>query len=84
MKLLILLLAITLGIWLWKRGRNSNQTPAPRPTTPTKTSPHAVRPMVQCLYCQIHLPLEDTVQGILGTYCSETHRKAAGDRSPAA
>ena len=78
MKLLILLLAILFGLWLWKRGRSAAKVSA-QDNASDRNKPN-LPIMAQCLYCQVHLPMEDAFRGRLGLYCSDAHRIAAGDR----
>ena len=77
MKLLLLLIAVLFGLWLWRRSRAVDAPESPRPT-PTATE---IPNMVRCLHCQTHLPPDEAVMGALGSYCSESHRTAAGDRA---
>ena len=76
MKMLLLLAVVFFAAWLWRRGRIADrQVPAQRPSVAPELAD-----MVQCPYCQLHLPSEEAAQGALGFYCSEAHRAAAGDR----
>ena len=76
MKLLLFLVVVLFGLWLWRRGRTADAPATQRPTI-LPEAPH----MVQCLHCQIHLPPEEAMRGLLGPYCSAAHRSAAGDRA---
>jgi len=78
MKLLLLLLVLLFALWLWRRGRSG----APKPQSQRPPCAPQIPQMVQCLHCQVHLPLEEAVNGALGPYCSATHCSAAGDRPP--
>ena len=78
MKLLVLLLVLFFALWLWRRGRSE----ASKPKSQQPPSAPQIPQMVQCLHCQVHLPLEEAVQGALGSYCSAAHCSAAGDRLP--
>jgi uncharacterized protein len=80
MKMAILLLAVLFGIWLWKRSRvRHTKPPSQKPVKPN-SEPNT---MVSCLHCRIHFPQDEGALGVLGLYCSQAHRHAAGDRSPA-
>ncbi|PUE50842.1 hypothetical protein B9Z47_03710 [Limnohabitans sp. 2KL-1] len=78
MKYLFLLLVILVVIWAIKRSRIGD-TPNPKNDTPAATPSN----MVICAHCGIHLPQEEAVSGVKGTYCSTEHRSAAQDRNPA-
>jgi uncharacterized protein len=79
MKLLVLLLVVFFALWLWKRtGTRRTRTPSQAPIPPNTPS----SAMVSCQHCHVHLPQDEGVIGVLGLYCSQAHRNAAGDRSP--
>lgn len=80
MKLLLVLAVVCFAVWLWRRGRTLPPNNAAPPSTPAPD----VAPMVPCLHCQLHMPLNEAVRGQLGFYCSAAHRQAAGDHAPTA
>lgn len=39
----------------------------------------ATEPMVRCTHCGIYLPASDALPGAAGVYCSNEHRRLAGE-----
>jgi uncharacterized protein len=94
LKFFIFLLAILFGVWLWRKNRlhalkekqqdqahkaASEDSGSGTGTTKTSENPQQPSPMHACDHCGVHLPESDMVFGRSGRYCSEPHRKAAGD-----
>ncbi|MGH8832099.1 MAG: PP0621 family protein, partial [Polaromonas sp.] len=50
---------------------------AARPRTNSKET--EVTEMVACDVCQVHLPRSEALIGSKGIYCSDEHRRQAGD-----
>jgi uncharacterized protein len=74
MKYLLVFAVVVVAFWFWRQGRGVErdaQAPAPRRAKPLP----APTTMVACLQCGTHLPDTEAVQGRLGTYCGEEHRR---------
>lgn len=77
MKVVLVLLAVIVGIWLFKAGRRApSGTGSGRPGKPKPADPLALE-MVQCQYCNVHLPRPDAFEGKKGPYCSLNHKQQA-------
>ena len=79
MKLLLLLLAVFVLLWLLRASVRRHRPPrakAPPPTTP--------RPMLTCLHCGLHLPVDEALPGRGGVFCGEAHRAAFEKAHPGA
>lgn len=72
MKLLLLLAVGMLGVWLWRTGR---ATPGWSARNTRQPSSSDVNRMVACRYCELHLPEAESVNGSLGAYCSQAHKR---------
>jgi len=78
LKYLLLAAVLAVAFWLWRQNRRVDAPPpsrqAPRSNTPVL--------MVSCTRCGTHLPHEESIPGRRGAYCSERHRRDAGDIAP--
>ena len=72
MKIVIFLIAVVLLLWLLKR---SLRRP-PRPSPKSRDTAGAVKPMLACAQCGVHLPRDEALPGRGGVFCSEAHRSA--------
>jgi len=82
MKYLLVSALVLVVFWLWRHNRQAERKAA--------QSNHATRPasaakaaqateVVACDVCQVHLPRSEALTGRKGLYCSEAHRRQAGD-----
>ena len=77
MKFVLVLLAVIVGIWLFKSSRRaSSDSDSARTRKPKQPDPLALE-MVQCRYCDVHLPRPDAIEGKKGVYCSVNHQQQA-------
>lgn len=80
MKYLLVLAVLVVAYLIWKRNRRleaeerDSQNPAKRPSQRAPAAPDA---MVTCRHCGLHLPQSDAIQGSLGYYCGQEHRRLA-------
>lgn len=81
MKILIGLVVILAVVWLVRAARKD--TPLAGKRQPSANHPGNAAAhenptaMLQCHHCGLHLPAPDAVQGRLGGYCTEAHRRLA-------
>jgi uncharacterized protein len=82
MKYLLVTALAVLVFWLWRHNRQAEKDAAQREKT-TRPRPAAksvqATEVVACDVCQVHLPRSEAVTGRKGLYCSEAHRRQAGD-----
>ncbi|MFC5520447.1 PP0621 family protein [Polaromonas jejuensis] len=80
MKYLLVTALILVVFWLWRHNRQVERDEAARPQ-PRKPSSQAgaATEVVACSVCQVHLPRSEALIGAKGIYCSEAHRRQAGD-----
>lgn len=83
MKYLLVTALVLVVFWLWRHNRQAERKAAQsdgasRPDRATKKSAQATE-VVACSVCQVHLPRAEAVTGHKGLYCSEAHRRQAGD-----
>ncbi len=77
MKIVLVLLAVIVGIWLFKASRRASLgSESKRAGKPKSSDPLALE-MVQCRYCDLHLPRPDAIEGKKGVYCSLNHKQQA-------
>lgn len=79
MKIVIIVVVLLVVVWLVRAARKDTpSTPAKQPPTdhPGSLSAHG-KPttMLQCHHCGLHLPMPDAIQGRLGPYCTDAHRR---------
>ncbi len=79
MKYLLIAALVFVVFLLWRHNRQaeSNQAAAhprnaPKPGT-------GITEMVACDVCHVHLPKSDALISNKGIYCSDAHRRQAGD-----
>jgi uncharacterized protein len=82
MKYLLVTALAVLVFWVWRHNRQAERDAAerekmPRPR-PAAKSLQATE-VVACDVCEVHLPRSEAVTGRKGLYCSEAHRRQAGD-----
>lgn len=82
MKYLLVTALAVLVFWVWRHNRQAERDAAerekmPRPR-PAAKSLQATE-VVACAVCEVHLPRSEAVTGRKGLYCSEAHRRQAGD-----
>lgn len=58
-----------------KQSQRRNHHGAPE----AKDATAATEPMVRCAHCGIYLPASDALPGAAGVYCSNEHRRLAGE-----
>lgn len=82
MKYLLVTALAVLVFWLWRHNRQAERNAAQREST-ARPSPAAksvqATEVVACDVCHVHLPRSEAVTGRKGLYCSEAHRRQAGD-----
>lgn len=80
MKYLLVMGFVLVVFWLWRHNRDAERKDAtatrPRQAPSRET---AVAEMVACDVCHVHLPKSDALTGGKGIYCSDAHRREAGD-----
>ncbi|MDB5929778.1 MAG: hypothetical protein JWR60_1485 [Polaromonas sp.] len=78
MKYLLVITFVLVVFWVWRHNRQAKKdAAAPR----AKATPAAgITEIVACEVCQVHLPRSEALIGGDGFYCSEAHRREAGDR----
>jgi uncharacterized protein len=82
MKYLLLTALVLVVFWLWRHNRQAERKAAQsggasRPARAAKSA--QATEVVACSVCQVHLPRAEAVTGREGLYCSEAHRRQAGD-----
>lgn len=80
MKYLLVMGFVLVVFWLWRHNRDTerNDAAAARPRqAPGRET--AVAEMIACDVCHVHLPKSDALTGGKGIYCSDAHRRQAGD-----
>ena len=79
MKYLLVIALVLVVFWLWRHNRQAerNEAAAARPRANSKET--KVTEMVACDVCQVHLPRSEALIGAKGIYCSDAHRRQAGD-----
>ncbi len=70
MKLLIVLLVVLAGVWWWQRERRLHRGQDAR-----REDRAGALPMVRCARCGVHVPGNEVVTGLRGSYCSPAHRR---------
>ena len=80
MKYLLVMALVLVVFWLWRHNRQAerNEAASARPRTQSNQEPE-VTEMVACDVCQVHLPRSEALIGSKGIYCSDAHRRQAGD-----
>jgi uncharacterized protein len=83
MKYLLVTALVLVVFWLWRHNRQAERKAAPsdgasRPDRAAQKSAQ-ITEVVACSVCQVHLPRAEAVAGRKGLYCSEAHRRQAGD-----
>jgi uncharacterized protein len=79
MKYLLVMGLVLVVFWIWRHNRETERNAdAARPPSPPQREP-AVTEMVACDLCHVHLPRSEALIGSQGIYCSEAHRRQAGD-----
>lgn len=78
LKYLLLAAVFAVAFWMWRHKRREDIPPPPQ-QTPRSNTPAL---MVSCARCGTHLPHDESVPGRSGAYCSERHRREAGDVAP--
>lgn len=82
MKYLLVTVLVLVVFWLWRHNRQAEKKAAPgdgaRRPGRAANSLQATE-VVACSVCQVHLPRTEAVTGRKGLYCSEAHRRQAGD-----
>lgn len=61
-------------LWFW-HGRRRAAGPRKDGDVPGS----ATEKMVRCAHCGVHLPASEAVSGAAGLYCSNEHRRLAGE-----
>jgi uncharacterized protein len=82
MKYLLVTALAVLVFWVWRHNRQAERDAAqrenmPRPRAAAKSL--QATEVVACDLCEVHLPRSEAVTGRKGLYCSEAHRRQAGD-----
>ncbi len=80
MKYLLVMGFVLVIFWIWRHNRDAERKEAadarPRQAPGRET---AVAEMIACDVCHVHLPKSDALAGGKGIYCSDAHRRQAGD-----
>ncbi|MDP2258036.1 MAG: PP0621 family protein [Polaromonas sp.] len=82
MKYLLVTALVLVVFWLWRHNRQAERKAAQSDSTtrPSRAAKSAqATEVVACDVCQVHLPRSEAVTGRKGLYCSEAHRRQAGD-----
>lgn len=82
MKYLLVTALVLVVFWLWRHNRQAERKAAQSDgtTRPSRAAKSAqATEVVACDVCQVHLPRSEAVTGRKGLYCSEAHRRQAGD-----
>jgi uncharacterized protein len=69
MRYLLIFFVVLLVAWFWRTSRIS---PERKAQTKQSAAPTTLA-MVRCTQCGVHLPANDAVKGIKGTYSSADH-----------
>lgn len=84
MKLLWVIALLLAVIWLLRgqrRGPPVGRRPEAAPPKPTRPAPStAVRPMVRCAHCGVHLAQDEALSARGQYYCDAAHRDAGPER----
>lgn len=75
MKYLLVLAVVMVAFYVWRNNRVTDRSQKSRPPPTSSGASRLPVVMVACQHCGTHLPLNDTVQGALGPYCSADHRR---------
>lgn len=82
MKYLLVTALAVVVFWLWRHNRQAERKAAQSDgaTRPSRSAKSAqATEVVACSVCEVHLPRSEAVTGRKGLYCSEAHRRQAGD-----
>ncbi len=80
MKYALVLGLVLVVVWLWRSSRQSAADDKKQARAHSKkASPQETTEIVACQVCQVHLPLNEALNGSQGFYCSAKHRQQAGD-----
>lgn len=80
MKYLLVLAVLVVAYLIWKRNRRLEAEQRDSQNAAKGSSQHAPATpdaMVTCRHCGLHLPQADAIQGSLGYYCGQEHRRLA-------
>lgn len=69
MRFLLVFLVVLILAWRWRTWREATQRQRQVPSQSQKTTE-----MVTCHQCGVHIPVQEAVVGIRGSYCSAAHR----------
>jgi uncharacterized protein len=78
MKYVIVFAVLMAGFWLWRHRRDDDaegDASTQKPVAPPRKPAGLPQTMVPCAQCGLHLPLQDSVKGSQGRYCSALHRQ---------
>ena len=80
MKYLLVMALVLVVFWIWRHNREAERRDAApaRAPAPPKTGA-AVTEIVACEVCGVHLPKSEALIGNKGIYCSDAHRREAGN-----
>jgi len=70
-KFLLIILVVLLVAWRWRTWR---ETRLRKPADKQTAAAHKSIGMVPCNHCGVHVPADEAVPGVLGSYCSAAHR----------
>ncbi len=70
MKFLLILVVVLVLAWRWRTWREAKQRDRQATSKPRTTE------MVICHQCGVHIPVQESVVGTQGSYCSAAHRLA--------
>ncbi len=77
---LLLIVLVVLAVLWWMRGRRQKSA---QPAKPAAAPPQLAQAIVPCAHCGIHLPRQEALPGLgVALYCSDAHRREAGDAAP--
>lgn len=80
MKYLLVAALVLVVFWLWRHNRETERRDAGAARAPAAPKPGTpVTQIVACEVCGVHLPKSDALIGSKGIYCSDAHRRQAGD-----
>lgn len=76
----LLIVFLVLAVLWWTRGRRRSK---PETSAPAAEPAQLAQAIVPCAHCGLHLPRHEALPGLgVALYCSEVHRREAGDAAP--
>lgn len=77
---LLLIALVVLAVWWWARSRRRSKA---EKSAPAAEPAQLAQAIVPCALCGVHLPRHEALPGARSAvYCSDAHRREAGDAAP--